>query len=56
MKQQLKEKYKDVPDHLIKIALESVDFDESRASQILQIMVQEDSKNDEKVNIVQVEE
>ncbi|XP_019874371.1 uncharacterized protein LOC109602451 isoform X3 [Aethina tumida] len=56
MKQQLKEKYKDVPDHLIKIALESVDFDESRASQILQIMVQEDRKNDEKVNIVQVEE
>ncbi|XP_023028138.2 uncharacterized protein isoform X4 [Leptinotarsa decemlineata] len=38
----LQEKYKDVAEHLICIALESVNFDENRANQILQIMIQED--------------
>ncbi|CAH0547723.1 unnamed protein product [Brassicogethes aeneus] len=55
IKEKLKQKYKDVQDHLIKMALESVDFDESRANQILQIMVQED-KNNEKMNEIKIEE
>ncbi|KAG5876111.1 hypothetical protein JTB14_013690 [Gonioctena quinquepunctata] len=42
MKTTLQEKYSDVAEHLISIALESVDFDESRANQILQIMINED--------------
>jgi uncharacterized membrane-anchored protein YhcB (DUF1043 family) len=43
LKEELKRKYKDVADHLITIALESVDFDENRANQILEIIVQEDT-------------
>jgi hypothetical protein len=43
VKEELKRKYKDVADHLITIALESVDFDENRANQILEIIVQEDT-------------
>ncbi|CAH1107187.1 unnamed protein product [Psylliodes chrysocephalus] len=42
VKETLQEKYKDVAEHLICIALESVNFDEERANQILQIMIQED--------------
>ncbi|XP_030765817.1 uncharacterized protein LOC115889849 isoform X5 [Sitophilus oryzae] len=45
LKGKLKEQYKDVAEHLITIALESVNFDENRASQILNIMKQEDSEN-----------
>ncbi|CAG9826555.1 unnamed protein product [Diabrotica balteata] len=45
VKVSLQEKYKDVAEHLICIALESVNFDEERANQILQIMIQEDSKS-----------
>ncbi|XP_072376581.1 uncharacterized protein [Diabrotica undecimpunctata] len=45
VKASLQEKYKDVAEHLICIALESVNFDEERANQILQIMIQEDSKS-----------
>ncbi|VEN41082.1 unnamed protein product [Callosobruchus maculatus] len=47
MKVDLQAKYKDVPEHLIMIALESVNFNESRANQILQIMIQEDIQNSE---------
>ncbi|XP_064213117.1 uncharacterized protein LOC656340 isoform X2 [Tribolium castaneum] len=43
LKEEMKKKYADVPEHLIKIALESVDFNESRAIQILEIIVQEDT-------------
>lgn len=45
VKIELQEKYKDVAEHLISIALESVDFDEDKASQILQTMIKEDSEN-----------
>lgn len=45
MKTDLQEKYKDVAEHLICIALESVDFDKDKASQILQNMLKEDSEN-----------
>ncbi|CAG9761760.1 unnamed protein product [Ceutorhynchus assimilis] len=44
MKIKLQELYKDVPEHLIAIALESVNFNENRANQILQIMKQEDNE------------
>ncbi|XP_060520465.1 uncharacterized protein LOC132698433 isoform X4 [Cylas formicarius] len=44
MKEKLQDKYKDVAEHLINIALESVNYDESRANQILQIMIQEDTQ------------
>ncbi|KAF5276467.1 hypothetical protein FQA39_LY06536 [Lamprigera yunnana] len=37
------EKYKDVPPQIITIALESVEFEEERAQQILDIMVQEEN-------------
>lgn len=40
----MQQKYKDTPDHLITIALESVHYDEHRANQILQIMVQEEQQ------------
>ncbi|XP_050312119.1 BAG family molecular chaperone regulator 3 isoform X4 [Anthonomus grandis grandis] len=42
MKKKLQEQYADVPEHLISIALESVNFNEDRARQILTIMKQED--------------
>ncbi|GFG38168.1 hypothetical protein Cfor_03779 [Coptotermes formosanus] len=44
MKARLQEKYPDIPERVIIIALESVDFDAERASQILNIMVQEEEK------------
>lgn len=44
MREKLKAKYIDVPEHLISIALESVNFNESRANQILDIMKQEDTE------------
>ncbi|XP_044259453.1 uncharacterized protein LOC123007793 isoform X4 [Tribolium madens] len=43
LKEEMKKKYAEVPEHLIKIALESVDFNESRANQILEIIIQEDT-------------
>lgn len=45
VKARLQEKYPDIPERVITIALESVDFNEERASQILNIMVQEEEKN-----------
>jgi hypothetical protein len=45
VKARLQEKYSDIPERVITIALESVDFDEERAGQILNIMVQEEEKN-----------
>jgi hypothetical protein len=45
VKARLQEKYPDIPERVITIALESVDFDEERAGQILNIMVQEEEKN-----------
>ncbi|KAK5642745.1 hypothetical protein RI129_008912 [Pyrocoelia pectoralis] len=39
----LEEKYKDIPGQVVTIALESVNFDEKRANQILEIMVKEES-------------
>jgi hypothetical protein len=44
VKARLQEKYPDIPERVIIIALESVDFDAERASQILNIMVQEEEK------------
>ncbi|KAK4877196.1 hypothetical protein RN001_009702 [Aquatica leii] len=44
-------KYKDVPGQVITIALDSVDFDEQRAEQILDIMVQEENDKTENGNI-----
>lgn len=44
MKARLQENYPDIPERVITIALESVDFDVDRASQILNIMVQEEEK------------
>lgn len=44
VKKSLSEKYKDTPEHLLSIALESVNFDEDRATQILQIMMQDEQK------------
>lgn len=41
----LQEKYKDVAEHLIYIALESVEFEEDKASQILQTMLKENTEN-----------
>lgn len=49
IKLSLQQLYKDIPEHVISIALESVHFDEDRANQILQIMVQEDNKMDNKI-------
>jgi hypothetical protein len=45
VKARLQEKYPDIPERVIIIALESVDFDEERAGQILNIMVQEEENN-----------
>lgn len=45
MKARLEEKYPDIPERVVTIALESVDFNEERAGQILNIMVQEEEKN-----------
>jgi hypothetical protein len=44
VKARLQEKYPDIPERVITIALESVDFDVERASQILNIMVQEEEQ------------
>ena len=43
MKARLMEKFKSVPERVIILALDSVDFDEERASHILDIMVAEES-------------
>ncbi|XP_076265060.1 uncharacterized protein LOC143199151 isoform X2 [Rhynchophorus ferrugineus] len=56
LKEELQKKYKDVAEHLITIALESVNYDENRASQILKIMKQEDSKNEQIKNNQQTKE
>lgn len=45
MKAELQGKYQDVAEHLICIALESVDFDEEKASNLLQAMIKEDSES-----------
>lgn len=51
VKSDLQNKYKDIAEHVIVIALESVNFDEDRANQILHIMINEDTKVEEaKVN------
>lgn len=50
---ELQEKYKDIPEQVINLALESVHFDKDRANQVLQIMVQEENKgstNNDKVD------
>ncbi|CAG9863853.1 unnamed protein product [Phyllotreta striolata] len=44
VKETLQGNYKDLAEHLISIALESVNFDEGKADQILQIIVQENTK------------
>jgi hypothetical protein len=44
VKARLQENYPDIPERVVTIALESVDFDVDRASQILNIMVQEEEK------------
>lgn len=44
----LQQQYKDIPEHVITIALDSVQYDELRANQILHIMVQEN--NDQEQN------
>lgn len=46
--EELKKKYPDTPEHLICIALESVIYDEKRANQILQIIIQEEQEKAEK--------
>lgn len=51
VKRNLKDNYDDVPDHLICMALESVNFDEKRAREILKIMKQEDSEAQTKKNL-----
>ncbi|GLV33923.1 uncharacterized protein CBL_11193 [Carabus blaptoides fortunei] len=43
VKTTLQNKYKDIPERVIVIALESVDYNESRACQILDIMMQEEN-------------
>lgn len=45
---ELKKKYPDTPQHLVSIALESVNFDEKRADQILLIISQEEQEKAEK--------
>uniref|UniRef100_A0A1Y1MY13 WW domain-containing protein n=1 Tax=Photinus pyralis TaxID=7054 RepID=A0A1Y1MY13_PHOPY len=49
----LEEKYNDIPGQVVTIALESVNFDEHRANQILEIMVKEE--NDKVVPEIQTE-
>ncbi|XP_066148142.1 uncharacterized protein [Euwallacea fornicatus] len=44
IKQNLRDKYADVQEHLIAMALESVNFDERRANEILKIMKEEDTE------------
>ncbi|KAF5303696.1 hypothetical protein FQR65_LT00840 [Abscondita terminalis] len=48
-------KYKDIPGQVITIALDSVDFDEQRAEQILDIMVQEENDKTDSANDAQVQ-
>ncbi|KAF2899233.1 hypothetical protein ILUMI_06940 [Ignelater luminosus] len=43
IKAELQEKYKDIPEQVITIALESVEFDKERANHILHLMVQEEN-------------
>lgn len=51
VKQQLQSQYKDVPGRIITMALESVEYSENRACQILKIVMQDDNnKNDLKEN------
>lgn len=40
----MQQKYSETPGHLIAIALESVNYDEKRADQILQIITQEEQR------------
>lgn len=48
VKTSVQEKYTEIPEKVITMALESVDFNEQKAQQILQIMVQEEQdKKDE---------
>ncbi|PSN52977.1 hypothetical protein C0J52_01127 [Blattella germanica] len=44
MKSRLQEQYPDIPERVVSIALDSVDFDEERAKQILNIMIKEEEK------------
>ncbi|XP_055715895.1 uncharacterized protein LOC129809810 isoform X2 [Phlebotomus papatasi] len=45
LKLRLQSQYKDIPEKIISMALESVDYSEDRALAILNIVVQEDDKN-----------
>lgn len=45
MKAQLFAQFKEVPEKIVVMALESVEYSEERAVQILKIVVQEDSKS-----------
>lgn len=48
MKARLQSQYKGIPDKIIAMALESVDFSEEKALRILDIVVQEDKEKDSK--------
>ncbi|XP_017780469.1 PREDICTED: uncharacterized protein LOC108565477 isoform X3 [Nicrophorus vespilloides] len=56
VKLNLLDSYSDIPEHVIGMALDSVHFDEDRAKQILDIMVQEDNKIKENNRKDQVED
>lgn len=53
VKNNIQEKYKDIPEKVLVLALESVEFDENKAQQILDIMLKEDQyqNNDPKSSI-----
>lgn len=48
MKARLQSQYKGIPEKIISMALESVDFSEEKALRILDIVVQEDKEKDSK--------
>lgn len=51
MKVRLQSQYKEIPEKIILMALESVDFSEEKALRILDIVVQEDIEKDSKKKI-----
>lgn len=51
MKEQLQKKYSNIAERVITIALESVDYNEERAEQILTAVVQEEAAPKVKVEV-----
>lgn len=52
VKAKLQQDHPNIPEQIINLALDSVHYDSDRANQILQIMEQEDSKSEQKSDVI----